>query len=168
MMTRGHRQEALCRAYVQAIAARAGLLSSRPEPDYGIDLSLRTVGVHDGHHSDTSFQLDLQLKSTTRANVTESDVRYDLEVDTYEYLRTPDTFCPRILVVLVLPAAEDEWLSQSHNELAIRHCAYWLSLKGYPATTATSTVRLAIPLANAFSMQAVQDLLRRIKERREL
>ena len=82
MMTRSHRQEALCRAYVQAIAAKAGLLSSRPEPDYGIDVSLRTVGVQGRQHSDTSFQLDLQLKSTTRANVTQNEMKYDLEADT--------------------------------------------------------------------------------------
>jgi hypothetical protein len=59
MMTRAHRQEALCRAYVQAIAAGAGLLASRPEPDYGIDLSLRSVGVHDKRRRDADVQIDL-------------------------------------------------------------------------------------------------------------
>ena len=45
MMTREHRQEALSRAYVQTIAAQAGVLCSKPDPDYGIDLSLREVEV---------------------------------------------------------------------------------------------------------------------------
>jgi hypothetical protein len=167
MMTQGHRQEALCRAYVQAVAAKAGLLLSRPEPDYGIDLSLRMVEIRGRHHLDTSVQVDLQLKSTMQASVTDSAVKYDLEVDAYEYLRRSEPFCPRILVVLVLPADEDEWVKQSPEELTIRQCAYWLSLTGAPATTATKTIRVAIPPENVFSVQAVQALLQRIKERRE-
>jgi hypothetical protein len=167
-MTRGHRQEALSRAYVQAVAARAGVLCSRPDPDYGIDLSLRTVETHGRRYSDTSVQLDLQLKSTTRASVTASEALYDLEVDAFNYLRNPAAFCPRILLVLVLPADEVDWLSQSPEELVIRHCAYWRSLKGFPATAATKTTRVVIPLANVFSVEAVQTLLQRVKERREL
>ena len=61
MITRQHRQELLCRAYVHAIAAQAGLLSSRPDPDYGIDLSLRSVAVLGRRHRDTSIQVDLQF-----------------------------------------------------------------------------------------------------------
>ncbi len=106
MITRQHRQELLCRAYVHAIAAQAGLLCSRPEPDYGIDLSLRKVEVQGRRHLDTSVQVDLQLRSTTRASVTGTEVKVDLDVQTYHYLRTQETFCPRILVVLVMPAEE--------------------------------------------------------------
>jgi len=166
MMTRGHRQEALCRAYVQAIAAQAGVLCSRPEPDYGIDLLLRAVDVRDRSHTDSSVQLDLQLKSTTRANVTEAAVTYDLDVDTYDYLRAATRGCPRILVVLVMPASEEEWLAQSPHELGLRHCAYWLSLEGYPATAATRTIRVAIPLTNVFSVEALRTLLQQAAERR--
>jgi Domain of unknown function (DUF4365) len=99
--------------------------------------------------------------------VTESEVKVDLDVDTYNYLRSPLTFCPRILVVLVLPVEETEWLSQSANELAIRNCAYWLSLGGYAATTAARSIRVTIPLANAFSVDAVRSILRRVQERKE-
>jgi hypothetical protein len=166
MMTRGHRQEALGRAYVHAIAAQAGILCSRPDPDYGIDLSLRAVEVRDGRHVDTSVQLDLQMKSTTRARLTETAVAYDLEVATYDNLRAPRAGCPRILVVFLMPAEENEWLGQSPHELCLRHCAYWPSLEGFPATLATSRVRVAIPLTNVFSVAAVRDLLQQAAERR--
>lgn len=166
MMTRAHRQEALCRAYVQAVAAQAGLLYSRPDPDYGIDLSLRAVEIGQRGHSDSSIQLDLQMKSTTRASVTETAIAYDLDVDGYNYLRAVTTGCPRILVVYVMPAEEEEWLGQSPHELSLRHCAYWLSLEGYPATTSTRTTRVAIPLANVFSVEAVRTLLRQVPTRR--
>jgi hypothetical protein len=112
MMTRGHRQEALCRAYVQAVAAQAGLLWSRTEPDYGIDLSLRSISVLEQRLRDAGIQIDLQLKSTTRASVTDAAVIYDLEVQAYNDLRSEDCPCPRILVVLVMPLDEMQWLRQ--------------------------------------------------------
>jgi len=78
------------------------VLCGQPDPDYGIDLLLRAVAVDSRRRRDVSVQLDLQLRSTTRANLTESAVAYDLNVDTYNDLRIPGA-CPRILVVLVLP-----------------------------------------------------------------
>ncbi len=88
----------------------------------------------------------------------------DLDVPTYHYLRTAETFCPRILVVLVMPADEAEWLNQSPDELAIRHCAYWLSLRGYAETLARSTIRIGIPLTSLFSVEAVRSIMQRLGE----
>jgi Domain of unknown function (DUF4365) len=165
MMTRGHRQEALSRAYVHAVAAQAGVLTSRPDPDYGIDLCLRGVEVRGNRYLDSGIQIDLQLKSTTRAKVTKSAVAYDLDVEGYDILRESDPSCLRYLVVLVLPADESQWFCQTSEELVIRHCAYWLSLEGRPAKTAKRTVRVSIPLANVLSVEAVQDLLQQAKRR---
>ncbi|SRR6266511_4163874 len=168
MLPRNQRQEALSRAYVHAIAAQSGVVSSKPEPDFGIDLSLRFVAEVQNRHRDAGTQLDLQLKSTTRASVTDVAVKYDLEVDTYNDLRNDTCPIPRLLVVLVLPEDEAEWLTQSAEALTLRHCAYWMSLRGYPPTTATSTIRVTIPLANRFSVEAVQRLMQRVAERRDL
>jgi hypothetical protein len=92
-------------------------------------------------------------------------VRYDLDVDTYNNLRIPGT-CPRILVVLVLPEEETEWVKQSPEELAIRRCVYWRSLEGLPPTGSTRSIRIEIPLENIFSAKEVQDLLQQAKKRR--
>lgn len=166
MMTREHRQEALCRAYVQAVAALAGAGSSKPEPDYGIDLLLREIAIVDGQHQDTSIQIDLQLRATTRASMIESTLVYDLDVNTYNKLRIVSAGSPRILIVLVLPEAEGEWLSQSPDQLAIRHCAYWLSLEGAPLSMASRSVRVKIPMENVFSPESVRTLMQRARERR--
>lgn len=166
MMTRNHRQEALCRAYVRAIAAQAGWICSQPETDYGIDLCLRAVGIEGERRSDVSYAVDLQLKSTTRASLTESEVRYDLEVKTYDLLRQPGENCPRILVVLVMPEDETQWLSQSVEELILRHCAYWICLEGYPSTAARNTIRVTIPRGNVFSVEAIQGPLANLRERK--
>ncbi len=116
---------------------------------------------------DTSLQLDLQLRSTTRASVTEEKVKLDLDVDTYNYLRTPATFCPRILVALVMPADEPDWVYQSPEHLAIRHCAYWLALEGFPQVETRHATRIEIPVVNLFSAEVVQDILGRLAERKK-
>ena len=143
-MPRSHRQEALSRAYVRAVAAQAGL----------------TV-------SDVGPQLDLQLKSTTGAIVGTTSLTYDLPVLNYDDLREHDEKSARILIVLVMPEDEANWLAQSPEELALRHCAWWLSLKGSPPTTATTTVRVSIPLTNVFSVAAVQAIVERLRERKD-
>jgi Domain of unknown function (DUF4365) len=166
-LTRSHRQEALSRAYVRAIAAHAGLTVSEPENDYGIDMCLRAITFRGGRPRDRGPQLDLQLKSTTRASVGEAHLSYDLEVVNYDDLRDSGVQAARLLIVLVMPGDESQWLSQSHEELALRHCAYWLSLKGYPATESTRTVRVSIPLANVFSVAAAQSIMQRLSEGRD-
>ncbi len=167
MMTREHRQEALCRAYVQAVAAQAGVTSSNPVPDYGIDLSLRLVSPVEGRRRDVGAQVDLQLKSTTRAIVSDTHVIYDLDVDTYNDLRDTDRPTLLILVLFVMPVDEVFWLSQTSEHLCLRHCAYWVSLRGSPPSTATSSLRITIPRTNVFSVEALTDLLKQARERKQ-
>jgi hypothetical protein len=161
MMTRNHRQEVLCRAYVQAVAALAGVGTGNYAFDYGVDMALRVIHQHNNLHQDARVQLDLQLRSTTRANVTDTQVSYDLDVRTYEYLRQRSPIhC--ILVLLVLPEDEAQWLSQSVEELTIRDCAYWVSLEDAEPTTATSSIRIPLPRTQVFSVQAVRAIMDRL------
>jgi hypothetical protein len=163
MLPRNERQEGLSRAYVRAVAAHAGLMYTEPAQDYGIDVCLRTVAVRGRRHGPGAVQLDVQLKSTTRANVGEHDLTYDLEVKNYNDLRAPAPMCPRILIVLVLPADESLWLSQSPEELTVRHCAYWYWLGGAGPTATTRTVRITIPKDNVFSVSALNAIVSRLE-----
>jgi Domain of unknown function (DUF4365) len=128
---------------------------------------LRVITPLAGQRRDRGPQLDLQLKSTTRANVGQVHLTYDLPVVNYDDLRQTDGQVARILVVLVMPEDETLWLSQSPEELVLRHCAYWLSLKGYPPTMNTTTYRVSIPLANVFSLGALRDVMQRLRERKD-
>jgi hypothetical protein len=153
----------LCRAYVHAVAALAGVGTSVPMPDYGVDLSLRNIEQRGARHLDARLQLDLQLRSTTRANVTDTHIGYDLDVQTYEFLRELSQIrC--LLVLLLLPEDEALWVSQSPEELVVRHCAFWHSLRGADPTTATSSIRVAIPRSQVFSAQALRDILNRLSQ----
>ncbi len=156
MILNNHRKEMLCRAYVHAIAAVAGVASSRPDPDYGVDLSLRSIEKIGSRHIDTGLQIDLQLKTTTQAIVKDDEILFDLDVRAYDILRDPTAFCPRFLVLFVLPGDEKEWLQQSVDELTLRRCAYWLSLKGMLECDSTTTIRVALSASNIFSVDFVR------------
>jgi hypothetical protein len=117
-------------------------------------------------HADVGGQLDLQLKSTTRAELSNSEVLFDLERKTYDDLRVPGDNVPRILVVLLMPVDEGLWISQSPEELLLRRGAYWASLEGCPSTGAAKTVRIKIPRSNVFSVESVLGLMVRLRERK--
>lgn len=164
MLTRAHRQETLSRAYVQAVAAETGLSYNARERDYGIDATLYTIHRREHRLAEGWPCLDLQIKSTTLAGMTPLQVGYDLELKSYDDLRDPDCKIPRLLVVLVLPQAETEWVSQSEAELVLRKCAFWVSLKGQPATTARKTLRVFLPRSNVFSAAALHGILDRVRQ----
>jgi hypothetical protein len=164
MLPRNLRQEALCRAYVRVIAARAGVICGGAENDLGFDLLLRGVETHGQQLWDSGAQIDVQLKSTTRTAVRETVVAYDLEVRAYKILRQENINRPRILVLLLLPEDESDWLSQTEESLIVRRCAYWTSLRGAQPSTARRTVRILIPRANVFSVESLQALLNRARE----
>jgi hypothetical protein len=165
-LTKQHRQESLCKAYVRAIAAHAGLICSEPAGDYGIDLCLRAIRGRGARLADVGGQLDLQLKSTTRAHLSNSQVLFDLEKKTYDDLRETGDNVPHILVVLLMPVDENQWISQSPGELVLRGGAYWLSLEGYPSARTARTVGIAIPRSNLFSVPAVLELMASLRERK--
>jgi hypothetical protein len=163
VIIRNHRQESLSRAYVQAIAARSGVICSVPDLDYGVDLTFRAVDEANGF-VDAGVLLDVQLKATTLATTSDlATIGFDLRVAEYDCLRRLDTPVPRILVVLELPMDEADWLAQSTTELILRRAAYWLSLRGMAATASTASVRVKLPRANLFTPAVLSELLTRIR-----
>jgi hypothetical protein len=160
MLPTSQMQEALSRAYVRAVAARAGLICESISPDFGFDLFLRSVQKHGKQYWDSGPQLDIQLKSTTWFDLRETEVVSDLEVRAYNLLRQVSRERPPcVLVLFVMPRDESLWLTQSEDELILRHCAYWMSFRGAAPTENETSIRVVIPRGNAFSVEGVQQLL---------
>ena len=155
-MTPNQQMEELSFAYVKGIAARAGFKVARPIPD--------TDSVDGILMSDQGRRprVDFQAKSTTRDLLHTDSIHFPLPVKNYNELRA-DTMVPRILVVLLMPADAEEWLTQSAEELCLRHCAYWLSLEGWPTTTNPSNITVSVPAANVFSVEQLTDLMGKIE-----
>lgn len=160
MLPRNQQMEYLSRMYVQAVVTQAGGICAEPRPDFGIDFGIHGV-VHDqNHYSDDGAIAHLQLKSTTEAayHADKDAYQYDLPVKNYHQLRKAVVKVPRFLVLFVMPKEENLWLHQDHESLRLRHCAYYLSLKGMPGTTNQNTVSVMVPRAQVFSIEFLRDL----------
>jgi hypothetical protein len=156
-MSLNFQQEEFSRAYVHAVATVAGFKVYPPATpdDDSVDLSIGTRGIFGKIRSP---RIDIQLKCWQGA-VDGETLSYALPVKNYEELRHEDYQVPRILVVVVVPVLLDEWITQSLNDLVLRRCGYWLSLRGELETANTTSVTVHIPVANVFSVSALSRLL---------
>jgi hypothetical protein len=144
------------------------LILVQGEYDFGIDVGLRAVIQRGTSSVDGGVQANFQIKSTMRASISEDAIAYDLDPRTYESLRNTNPMGPLYLVVLIMPDDESLWLTQDLDQLILRHCAYWLSLEGYPAREATSSVRVTIPRSNVFSVGFVETIMQQLLDRSQL
>src|SRR5262249_43254151 len=141
--------ESLSRAFAHALCGVAGInleLGDRAY-DYGIDGTFHPVS--DGSTLiETGFPVDFQLKSTVNWEEAGDEIIYDLEANAYNKLvsRHPNGV-PYILVLLCLPRARDQWLVSTTQEMALRHCCYWIKLTGEPTKNVRSQ-RIFIPRSN--------------------
>jgi hypothetical protein len=151
-------------AYIYAVASAAGYSFQRattPLDQVGIDVTIREIPEMPEPRRPTP--LDLQVKCTSRDVLADDEMRYPLPVKNYEELRYEEYSVPRILIVVVVPDNLDEWLHQSQEELCLKHCGYWVSLRGQAATQNQETVTVYLPRENIFSVDALKSMMQRIK-----
>lgn len=159
VLIQNHRMEGLSRAYVDTIASAAGLNISHSRWDYGIDLTLSEVYCSpEGRYFDVGPRIDIQLKSTTLADHLPKGIRYALEAKTYNDLVFPWVQRQVLLVVVVLPVSEDDWIRQTESGLTMNGCGYWLSLRGRKATRNKRAITVTIPRENVFSVAVLKNL----------
>lgn len=166
VITQEHTKEGLSRAYVQAIAAKAGLNISNGSRshDYGIDGAFHEVSFVNGKRVDSGFSLEFQLKATCSLRADGDYLKYDLDADTHRCLAnraSKPRATPVILIVLDLPKTSEEWLESSVENMILRHCSYWVFPRWAP-TTNTSSVTIEIPNQQALTHTALQELMRKI------
>lgn len=149
-------------AYVRAVAHAAGYFvqeANRVFDGDGVDLTL--MGRGNGGVV-RSPRLDVQLKSTAQP-VAQDPFPFDLDVKNYDELRSQVLQVPRILVVVVVPADRAFWISTTEQDLTVRHCGYWLSLRGLPESNNTATVRVHIPRSSCLHVADLQAIMARVQ-----
>ena len=80
----------------------------------------------------------------------------------YDILRE-ESRIPRILVLLVLPLDEAEWMKQTPTKAELRRGLFWMSLRGYPAVPNRSSVRIQIPRRQVFTPEAIREIMQQIE-----
>jgi hypothetical protein len=86
-------------------------------------------------------------------------IRYYLSnTKNFHDLRQAHTLYPKLLVVVLLPEDESEWVHLREDALELRRCGYWMSLAGAETRT------VVIPRENVFDgrcLKRLMDLARR-------
>ncbi|MCB9762212.1 MAG: DUF4365 domain-containing protein [Alphaproteobacteria bacterium] len=156
-----HQQEAFSRAYVRAVAAAA---SFRVQPgaapdDDSVDL---TIAARGPMGTVRSPKLDVQLKC--RLGFPEGSPTWpcDLEMKNYDDLRPTDVQVPRVLVVVAVPEDVTRWVEQDEQRLLMRHCGWWVSLRGLPTIDNTATRRVQMPRNQIFDVAGLQGIMDRV------
>jgi len=152
-LTGPDREEALSRAYIQAIAAGAGYVVATMDFDRdGVDVEIKAGGA-------MRPSVALQLKATVNlGDAVDGVFRFPLRRRNYDLLRE-QTQVPRLLVVLDLPKDEKDWLRVTPEELVLRRCAFWASLANLPETENKESVTISIPGANLLDVASLRTLM---------
>lgn len=160
-------------AYLHAVAAKAGMsceCSGRHTDKMGVDATVRAAEEFTPESVLTDLSLDIQLKATIAAPAEKNDrLSYFLKGrDRYDKLRTSAVSIHRILVVLFLPKDTDNWMHQTEEQLAIKKCAWWVSLRGAYETDNDSGVTVYLPRTQVFNVQSLRDIMTRLSKQEEL
>jgi hypothetical protein len=160
-------------AYLHAVAARAGMsceVSGRHADTMGIDAIIRASERFANDSLFTDLALDVQLKATaTEPSRNAGRISYFMKgVERYDKLRSETVTPPRILVVLFLPADRDEWMKWSKEELAVRKCAWWTSLRGAPETQNSSGQTVYLPENQCLGPEELREIMTRLSREEEL
>jgi hypothetical protein len=149
-------------AYIRAVAAAAGFAADRPELDRdSVDL---TISASADSGLMRTPRLDLQAKSTADLAPPGDRIPHFLKLKNYNDLRVEEVMVPRILVLVLVPDDPLEWLDQTEEQLALRRCGYWISLRGSPETENATGVTVKLPRSQLFSVDALKSMLERIDQ----
>ena len=166
MMDIGQRKEQFSRAYVHAVASVAGYsMSVPPVDDDSVDLMLAGRSV-DG--IPCRPRLEMQLKCTSGDVLRDDQILYSLRRKNYDELKITDLLVPRLLVVVLVPESEEDWIRHGEDEMAIRRCGYWVSLRGRPATTNAYSVAVHLPRSQVFDVEGLRGLMGRASRKEPL
>ncbi|MBF0614325.1 MAG: DUF4365 domain-containing protein [Magnetococcales bacterium] len=154
-------KEKFSEAYVRAVAAVAGFGVSRPEvDDDSVDL---TIAARGGKGTVRSPRLDIQLKCTANAAIDEGKTfSFPLKIKNYDDLRDEQVMVPRVLVVVRVPDDVAEWSEVAEDQLLLRHCGYWVSLRGASAVNNTTNKTVDIPRSQIFTVDHLKSIMNRI------
>lgn len=165
MLTKQHTQECLSIAYVHALAGKAGVNVNIGEThDYGVDGMFRRIAERAGRRVATGTAVDFQLKASTDWAVEGPDIVYDLEAKAYNDLVTRQHGIGFILILLCLPATDEDWLIGTEEAMILRNCCYWYRPEGPPVPN-VRTKRIRIPRANLLTVNSIREILEDARNR---
>lgn len=148
-------------AYISAVAAHVGYQVCEPVVD---DDSVDGILIGQAGRRP---RIEFQAKASSRELLQEHHLTFPLSIKNYDDLRA-DVIVPRLLIVVLMPEQQDDWLHHSEEQLCLRHCGYWLSLSGQPDTDNTTTVTVHLPRQQRFDSETLHALMTRAEREEPL
>lgn len=169
MLTRNQIEAELSLAYVQAVAAAETFAVDIPHIDSdSVDAIISGKGKIDPTSLRHSPRIEVQLKASINAQPNGNGyIPFDLTIKNYDDLRA-DTMLPRLLILLVLPHHQTDWLIHQPDKLILQKCCYYLNLKGQPASANGGYQRVYVPITNILTPIALKTLMIKASKLEEL
>ncbi|HEX5244270.1 MAG TPA: DUF4365 domain-containing protein, partial [Tepidisphaeraceae bacterium] len=107
------------------------------------------------------FKLKFQLKAT-RQQLTFGNGRYSFPTEAAHYQRlraAAGSDAPTYLVVFQMPPDEGDWLECTPEQLVLRRCLRWVSLRGAAETTQQS-ITVYLPETHVLTPASLRKLAR--------
>lgn len=150
------RKEQFSNAFLLAIAAAAGCSVSKPSVDNdSIDWTI-------SNRLARRPKLDVQLKCTGTDGVRGPEIAFELPVKNYADLILTDLIVPRILVLIHVPVDPGAWMTMSDEELVLRRCGFWHSLRGKEESLNSTSVTIRVPSQNKLTVESLSELMEKI------
>lgn len=163
--------EDMSEAYLRALCAANGFSITRSTHDNeGWDVIISCKDKVDADSIYFCPKVEVQLKSsyTNISSNPDGSITYKLEVKNYKSLIECNRIIPQILIVFHMLSDEAQWIEHTNDWLKITKCAYWISLKGHPDTTNTSTINVNIPGSNILTKDSLFEIMAKISKNQEL
>jgi len=157
------RREQFANAFLLTVAAVAGFSAAKPDVDNdSVDWTIAS-------RLPRRPKIDIQMKTwdaeDARGNAI---IHYGLKRKNYDDLILTDLFTPRLLVLVLVPPDIRNWLELTPDQLVLRHCAYWVSLAGHPATDNETKIQVSVPRSNLLNVISLEGLMQRANDQEPL
>lgn len=170
-MPETQRSEDLSKAYVRAVAAQAGFISTKPENDFGIDLVFNRIITIESLSKErgTEWVEDLdtvplraQIKSTKHWEIKNGYVHCRLTARAYDMaVRGRGKI---VVLMMCYPREFEQRLRQNGKRLHLRHCCYyWKPRTNATMTPNDTTKTISIPATQVFTPTALQELFEAVQ-----
>jgi hypothetical protein len=153
-------------AYLHAVASHAGYLcrvATAAEDKEGIDAVVTAYGAFPGTWR-TQVTINIQLKATVKVPTDDgTHLSYFVQgIRRYDELRKDHREPVRILALLFLPPQHADWLTCSEEQLVLKRCAYWASIRNAPPANNGSGKTVKVPKTQLLNPENLKALVERL------
>ncbi|MCX4646998.1 MULTISPECIES: DUF4365 domain-containing protein [unclassified Streptomyces] len=142
-------KEQISRAYVHALASQGGYTIGEWNVDKdGVDVTLR----------DSGLMVDFQLKCTQSPRSIRGGYSFDLDIETYDKLRSTERSAPGHLVLLVVPPNLDLWVTHHVDSLVLACHGYWACLHGREEADNRTTTAIKLPEEQQLTVKSMRSM----------